>query len=173
MKKNRLLLISFVLSVVYIVYEVFYLTGLSPSSNSAEEVGTALGFMLIIPHFVVVIVAVLFNGLALFMNKRAFALTAGILYSVSIVLMPIYFMFVLVQTVFCYIAFAKMKTVPIEKVESQKTLDQRNSIPLVEVHKTEKDVNDEKPYIVILSCIILGLCIVVLLLLYCVYTLTK
>ena len=43
------------------------------------------------------------------MNKAAFALTAGILYAVAMVLFPVYFFFVIVQMILCFVAFAKMR----------------------------------------------------------------
>ena len=48
------------------------------------------------------------NALGYFLNKRGFILTAAILYTIAIVLMPIYFFFVLIQTILCYVAYAKM-----------------------------------------------------------------
>ena len=41
-------------------------------------------------------------------GRRAFALTAGILYAVAMVLFPVYFFFVLIQMILCFVAFAKM-----------------------------------------------------------------
>ena len=38
------------------------------------------------------------------------ALTAGILYAVAMVLFPMYFFFVVVEMILCFIAFARMKT---------------------------------------------------------------
>lgn len=44
------------------------------------------------------------------LNRRAFALTAGTLYAVAMVLFPMYFFFVVVEMIICFIAFARMKT---------------------------------------------------------------
>lgn len=44
------------------------------------------------------------------LNRRAFALTAGILYAVAMVLFPMYFFFVVVEMILCFTAFARMKT---------------------------------------------------------------
>ena len=38
----------------------------------------------------------------------SFALTSGILYAVSMVLFPMYFMFVLIQTVLSFVGFARL-----------------------------------------------------------------
>lgn len=45
------------------------------------------------------------------MNKRGFALTGAILYTVALVLFPVYFMFVIVQMVLSYVGFAKLKKI--------------------------------------------------------------
>jgi hypothetical protein len=42
------------------------------------------------------------------MGKRAFALVAGILYAVAMVLFLAYFFFVLAQMILCFVAYAKM-----------------------------------------------------------------
>jgi hypothetical protein len=64
--------------------------------------------MLVTPHLVLTMVAVVFNALAFFMGKRAFALVAGILYAVAMVLFLAYFFFVLAQMILCFVAYAKM-----------------------------------------------------------------
>ena len=55
--------------------------------------------------------AVIFNILGWAMNKRGFALTGAILYTVALVLMPLYFMFVIIQMILSYVGFAKLKTI--------------------------------------------------------------
>ena len=57
------------------------------------------------------IFAVIFNVLGWAMNKRGFALTGAILYTVALVLMPLYFMFVIIQMILSYVGFAKLKTI--------------------------------------------------------------
>ena len=49
------------------------------------------------------------NALGFFMYHRGFILAGAILYVVAIALMPIYFMFTLLQGILLFIAFAKMK----------------------------------------------------------------
>lgn len=111
MKKrlNVLLIISFVLGVAYLAYSLVYWSGAAADGSGSEQLGAAIASALVMPHLVCALVAVVFNGLALFMSKAAFALVAGILYAVAMVLFPMYFMFVLVQTVLCFVAYARMK----------------------------------------------------------------
>lgn len=112
-KKNVLLIISAVLGVAYMIYSAWYWLGGSAAaaagSGSSAELGSALAAALVTPHLVVALIAVIFNVLALVMNKAAFALVAGILYAVSILLFFAYFMFVIIEMVLCFVAFAKMR----------------------------------------------------------------
>ena len=99
MKKSKLSLTSLILSALYVIYLIYYIssTGSKVSTgDSATQVGTAIG------------IALLMNALGYFLNKRGFILTAAILYTIAIVLMPIYIPFVIIQTILCYVAFSKM-----------------------------------------------------------------
>ena len=61
------------------------------------------------PHLICTLIAVIFNALGLFLNKRGFALTGAILYSVAMVLFLAYFMFVIIEMILSYVGFAMMK----------------------------------------------------------------
>lgn len=115
-KKSKLLLVSWIIGALYLVYLISYMgsAGSATGADSAEALGTAIGLALIVPHLLVVALAVLFNILGWAMNKRGFALTGGILYAVSILMMPLYFMFVLIEMILSFVGFAKMKK-PAEK----------------------------------------------------------
>lgn len=109
-KKSKLVLISLILTILYVIYLISYTTGVfSNANNDAQVVGTGLAVAIVMPHFVSTVIGLIFNLLGYFLNHRAFVLTSAILYSVAIVLFPIYFMFVIVQMILMYIAFAKMK----------------------------------------------------------------
>lgn len=108
-KLSVLLLISLILGVLYIIYSIWYWTGTAGSgASTAEQVGTSVATILVMPHLIFTALAVLFNALGLFMRKRGFALTGGILYTVALVLFPVYFMFVIIQVVLSYIGYAKL-----------------------------------------------------------------
>lgn len=110
-KKSKLLLVSWIIGALYLVYLISYIggAGSAAGTDSAEALGTAIGLALIVPHLLFVALAVIFNILGWAMNKRGFALTGGILYAVSILMMPIYFMFVLIEMILSFVGFAKMK----------------------------------------------------------------
>lgn len=108
-KLSKLLMISFILGVLYLIYSATYWSGaVGEASTSSDQIAGGIATMIVLPHLVFTALAVLFNGLGLFMKKRGFALTGGILYTVAIVFFPAYFMFVIIQMILSYIGFAKM-----------------------------------------------------------------
>lgn len=109
-KKNLLVLISLILTTLYAVYLISYTSGaFSSSTSDAQTVGTGLAVAIVLPHFIVTVIGLIFNAIGYFMNSRGFVLTAAILYSVALALFPLYFMFIIVQMILMYVAFAKMK----------------------------------------------------------------
>lgn len=111
MKKSKLLLVSWVLTALYLIYLVVYFSGLGGGTESTEQMGAAIATMLVAPHAFIVFLGLIFNILGWSMNKRGFALTGAILYSVGMFLFIPYFFFVIIQTVLSYIGFAKIKKV--------------------------------------------------------------
>ena len=108
-KHSVLLLISAILGVVYAVYIISYFTGVvSGAQAGPETAGAVIAGTLVAPHAVCAGVAAVFNVLAWALGSRPFALTCGILYAASMVLFPLYFMFVIVQTVLSFIGFARL-----------------------------------------------------------------
>lgn len=108
MKKNKLLLISGVLSILYLLYIIYYISTFKPAT-AMDQAAAGLATVIMMPHIIVVAIATIFNWLGYGLNKRGFALTGAILYTISIVLMPIYIPFVIVQTILSYIGYAKIK----------------------------------------------------------------
>ena len=109
-KFNILLLISMIIGIIYLFYSSKYWSGANTSSaDSTAQIGAGIATVLVMPHLVFTFLAVIFNVFALLMNKRGFALVAAIMYTVAMVLFPLYFMFVIIEMILCYVAFAKMK----------------------------------------------------------------
>ena len=103
-KVSLLALIALILGVIYAAYVNYYFFVATPTEQDAAEAISE-----IIAGAVVTCTAVLMNALGFFMYHRGFILTGAILYIVAIALMPIYFMFTLLQGTLLFIAFAKMK----------------------------------------------------------------
>lgn len=110
-KRSVLALIALILSAAYVVYLFTYFAGgiSSTSGDSAEQLGVALAGALIMPHFIVTMVGVLFNALGYFMRSRGFILVGAILYAVAIILFMPYFIFLIIQMILMFVAYARMK----------------------------------------------------------------
>ena len=108
-KMSKLLLISLVIGIAYLIYSFNYWGNASDVTETAEQIGAGIATVLVMPHLIFTALAVIFNALGCFLKKRGFALTGAILYTVALVLFPMYFMFVIIEMIFSYIAFAKMK----------------------------------------------------------------
>lgn len=109
MKKwNKCLLAALIIALLYLVYSLFYWGQAAGVEDGAQALGASIATVMVMPHLVCTLIASTFNVLGMLLNRRAFALTAGILYAV--VLFPMYFFFVVVEMILCFIAFARMKT---------------------------------------------------------------
>lgn len=112
MEKKRhpgriLLAIAAVIGVAMAIYVWQYWSG--SLAAQSQELGTAIAAGLTMPHMVIMSFGLLFLLIALFASARWAALTAGILYSVAILVMPPWFFDSVAEAVLCYIAFARMK----------------------------------------------------------------
>lgn len=110
-KHSKALLISAILGALYSIYLICYFTGAIGSSEGAEQAGAAIATALVTPHMVLVVLATIFNWVGYFTNKRGFALTGGILYSVSGVMFLIYIMFVIPSIVLSFVGYANLKKI--------------------------------------------------------------
>lgn len=114
MKKKRsiLLLLSAIIGVLYIAYSISYWTGANTgNTGTATVIGAGLATALVFPHLICAGLAVIFNILGWTMNHRGFALTGAILYAVSMLLFPLYFMFVLLEVILSFVGFARLKKI--------------------------------------------------------------
>ena len=108
-KKSILLLISAILGCAYLIYSIVYWSGInSGSSSSAESIGFGIATAIVFPHLIATAVAFIFNLLGWIMNHKWFALTGAILYTVALLLFPLYFMFVIAEMILSYVGFARM-----------------------------------------------------------------
>ena len=109
-KKGKvLLLIALIIGGIYLVYSLTYWSGVSSNvASDSERAGAGIASVLVMPHLAMTGLAVVFNALSFFMYSKPFALVAAILYSVALVLFPMYFSFIIVEMILCYVAFAKM-----------------------------------------------------------------
>ena len=110
MKRSKLLLVAAILGTAYAVYLFTYFgNSLSSGGSDTETIGAGIATMMVLPHFVMVLVAAIFNWLGFAFRFRWAALVAGICYAVAMALFIVYFMFVIVEMILSFIAYAKMK----------------------------------------------------------------
>lgn len=109
-KRSIPLIISAVLGVWYSIYITVHFGGaMFGSSSMAELAGGAIATALVTPHMVCVVVAAIFNTVACFTNKPAFALVGGILYSVGAVVFLLYALFVVPSIILSFAGYAQLK----------------------------------------------------------------
>ena len=109
MKRSKLLLAAGIIGFIYLIYLIAYFSNAVTGSDGSEAVSAGIATALVTPHMICVGIAVIFNWLGWALKARWAALVAGILYAVSIVCMFMYAMFVVIEMVFCFVAYAKMK----------------------------------------------------------------
>jgi hypothetical protein len=109
MKKNNLLLVSWILTVFYFLMLNASLSKIgTQSADAASIIALGLVSVLVFPHLILVFLGGLFNILGWALNKKGFALTGAILYSVAMVFMIPLFYFLIIQTVLSYVGYATM-----------------------------------------------------------------
>ena len=119
-KRSVLLLIAGIIGILYLIYSISYWgDALSSTEDAADAIGVGIATVLVMPHLVCTGVAVIFNVLAWAMRSRPFALVAGILYAAAMILFFTYFMFVIIEMILCFVAFARMKKAPEVKAVEQ------------------------------------------------------
>lgn len=112
MKRSKLLLVSGILGTLYVIYLIGYF-GNAATTDASGAIATAL----VTPHLALTCIAVVFNWLGFALKARWAALVAGILYAVAMVLFIVYFMFVIIEMILCFVAYGKMKNPVVNNVE--------------------------------------------------------
>ncbi len=112
MKKSKLLLVNNILGTIYAIFIITYFVGaLSGSAETAEQVGTSIAAMLVMPHMFVTLIAALMGWLAYFWNKAGFALASAILYCVAAFLFLLYAVFLIPMIILGFVAYGKVKKI--------------------------------------------------------------
>lgn len=109
--RNTMLLVSLVLSLAYVSYLIWYVWDMNSQSsgNPSYDLGIALGTALLYPHLIATIMALVFNTIAWFFNIPWSALVSGILYIISMAMMPVYFFFVIIQAILSFAGYVQVR----------------------------------------------------------------
>jgi hypothetical protein len=108
MKKSKLLLVSWILTLLYLVFVIVSVFALGNSENNNEQAGAAIALLLMLPQLFVAFVGLIMNVLGWALNKKGFALAGAILYAVAMFLFIPYFFFLVIQTILSFVGYAKM-----------------------------------------------------------------
>lgn len=108
--KSKALLVSLIIGALYGAYLIAnFGSAMLGAGSDAEAVGAGIATVLVTPHIILVVLAVIFNALGCFKNKQGFALTGGILYSVAAAVFIIYAPFLIISIVCSFVGYSKIK----------------------------------------------------------------
>lgn len=95
--------IAFVLSIIYIayVYKIIYEASSDTAIASLESFPSQFT-----PHIIATALAILMNGVGLVFASRWFILSGAIFYTAALILLPGNLLFVIIQAILLFIAFA-------------------------------------------------------------------
>lgn len=109
-KRSKLLLVSWILGAIYLIYILIYFwKNFINSETSAEILGSGIALFLVAPHMFFVFLALIFNIIGWSSSKQWAALTGGILYSVAAIVFMLYCFFVIPSIVLSFVGFATLK----------------------------------------------------------------
>jgi len=114
-KRSVALLISAISGLLVCAFLIYSFIGMGKealtSDSSSELIGSSFAIITMIPQLVCALIALLFNIVSWAINSRPFALTSGILYSVTAILNLFNAVFFIIPIVFSFIGYAKLKKV--------------------------------------------------------------
>ncbi len=113
--RSKVLLVANILATAYVVYVTVYFFGGIASDSAAGQDGDAvvgaIATAIVMPHLIANGVGVIFGWVGFLLKNNWGPLVGAILYSVGLVLFPMYFMFSIPIIVFGFIGFAKQRKI--------------------------------------------------------------
>lgn len=107
--RSKVLCVTAVLSTLYAIYLMVYIMGAGAGSDTAEQIGTAIGIAIMMPHLILMGLGAIFTCVGFGLAKSWGALVGAILFSVGLLLMPLYFMFTVPLIVLGFVGFSNQK----------------------------------------------------------------
>ena len=115
-QRDKVLMVSAIIDIVWFIVVCSSFASLmnaTPSGDEmdqlAHEIGTSIGFALQIPFLITSFLGIVFNVIGWLISKKGFALTAGILFSVSFFLSIGNAIGYIPCLVLCFIGYARLK----------------------------------------------------------------
>lgn len=101
-----LMKVSAILGVIYLIYlgYTFYST-YQESTGVLFDIGVHLVFTYMMPHLICTIIAVILNIISIHVDSNALILISAILYTIAMVFLFGTFYYLLLSTIFMYVAF--------------------------------------------------------------------
>lgn len=100
-KSDKLVLASFIISMAVLFHNIRYW------GTTMEDFTGILGFILVLPNLIFLLVGFILNSIALFKESKWLCFSAGLFYGLAILLFPPYVIFSLAQAIMCLISFSK------------------------------------------------------------------
>ena len=109
-KRNACIVISLIITVAYLAYSAYYwiYAAIKDINDLAGQLGFDIARAAVMPHLVAVVMAFIFNWIGIVLPNRWFILVSAILYSIGILLFPVYFMFIILQVILSFVGFGLM-----------------------------------------------------------------
>ncbi len=120
-KRSKVMFTSAILGSLYLIYIVYYFFNEVGTTQGAEQMGAALATTVVLPHIVLLALAVIMNWVGFFMNVKWGAISAGVLYSVSGVIFLLYIIFVIPMIILSFVGVSKIGKIK-NKLENQESL---------------------------------------------------
>lgn len=129
--------ISSIIGIIVLLLEIAYIV-ISYQEASAQsigtQIGTSIGITLVLPHLFFIFLATIFVIVAYFTSGLGFSITAGVLYSVSGVLMLAWVLIVVPNIVLTFVgcAYCHKKKVAKQEEEEEKRYRKEHPTPAIQ-----------------------------------------
>lgn len=115
--KDKVLLISAIISTAWLLISYLIIRGqinaapqvATTAEELGQQIGTAIGAAMMIPFLVITFIGAVFNWCAWGTNKKGLALTAGILFSISLIFGFSYALGVIPCVVLAFVGYSRLK----------------------------------------------------------------
>lgn len=115
--KDMVLLISAILSTAWLLISYMIIRGqisaapevATTAEELGQQIGTAIGAAMMIPFLVITFIGAVFNWCAWGTNKKGLALTAGILFSISLIFGFSYALGVIPCVVLAFVGYSRLR----------------------------------------------------------------
>lgn len=106
--RSKVVFSSLVVGVLYLIYIVSFFTNGITSSDSTKAIASGIAAILIFPHMILLVFAIIFNLIGFISNRKWCVITGLALYGVSALLFILYAIFLIPSIVLSAIGIDKV-----------------------------------------------------------------